>query len=101
MPTSARTEESIFAEALDKRSPDELAAFLDGACASDAALRARVENLLKSHEHAGSFLRKPLAATVAVYISYVSIVKGRMGMGHDSRRTADEGGIMDTWSVGR
>src|SRR5215471_8743871 len=64
MPTSARTEESIFAEALDKRSPDELAAFLDGACASDAALRARVENLLKSHEHAGSFLRKPLAATV-------------------------------------
>ncbi|HMF11597.1 MAG TPA: protein kinase [Gemmataceae bacterium] len=64
MPTSARTEESIFAEALDKRSPDELAAFLDGVCASDAALRARVENLLKSHEHAGSFLRKPLAATV-------------------------------------
>src|SRR5215831_16822923 len=64
MPTSTRTEESIFAEALDKRSPDELAAFLDGACASDAALRARVENLLKSHEHAGSFLGKPLAATV-------------------------------------
>src|SRR5262249_43731985 len=32
--------------------------------ASDAALRARVENLLKSHKHAGSFLRKPLAATV-------------------------------------
>jgi eukaryotic-like serine/threonine-protein kinase len=64
MPISARTEESIFAEALDKRSPDELAAFLDGACGSDAALRARVDNLLKSHEHAGSFLRKPLAATV-------------------------------------
>jgi eukaryotic-like serine/threonine-protein kinase len=64
MPTTPRTEESIFAEALDKRSPDELAAFLDGACGSDAALRARVENLLKSHEHAGSFLRKPLVATV-------------------------------------
>src|SRR5215471_8876385 len=64
MPTSARTEESIFAEALDKRSPEELLAFLDGACGSDAALRARVENLLRSHEHAGSFLRKPLAATV-------------------------------------
>ena len=64
MPISARTEESIFAEALDKRSTEELAAFLDGACGSDAALRARVENLLKSHEHAGSFLRKPPAATV-------------------------------------
>ena len=64
MPTTPRTEASIFAEALDKRSPDERAAFLDGACGSDAALRARVENLLKSHEHAGSFLRKPLVATV-------------------------------------
>jgi eukaryotic-like serine/threonine-protein kinase len=64
MPTTPRTEESIFTEALDKRSPDELVAFLDGACGSDAALRARVENLLRSHEHAGSFLRKPLAATV-------------------------------------
>jgi serine/threonine protein kinase/WD40 repeat protein len=64
MPTSVRTEESIFTEALDKRSPEERAAFLDGACGSDAVLRARVENLLKSHEHAGSFLRKPLATTV-------------------------------------
>ena len=64
MPTSTRTEESIFAEALEKRSPEERAAFLDGACGPDAALRARVENLLKSHEHSGSFLRKPLAATV-------------------------------------
>src|SRR5262249_17774642 len=52
-----------------KRSPDELAAFLDGACGSDAALRARVDNLLKSHAHAGSFLRKPLAATVDEPIS--------------------------------
>src|SRR5262245_45160203 len=69
MPISARTEESIFAEALDKRSPNELAAFLDGACGSDAALRARVDNLLKSHAHAGSFLRKPLAATVDEPIS--------------------------------
>jgi serine/threonine protein kinase/WD40 repeat protein len=64
MPKMPRTEESIFTEALDKRSPEELAAFLDGACGPDAALRARVENLLKSHEHAGSFLRKPVAATV-------------------------------------
>jgi serine/threonine protein kinase len=64
MPTTARTEESVFAEALDKRSPEERAAFLDGACGSDAALRARVENLLRSHEQAGSFLRQPLPATM-------------------------------------
>jgi WD40 repeat protein len=64
MPTTARTEEAIFAEVLDKRSPEERAAFLDGACGSDAALRARIENLLLSHEQAGSFLRKPLPATM-------------------------------------
>src|ERR671937_2803915 len=64
MPTTMRSEESIFAEALEKRSPEERAAFLDGACGHDAALRARLENLLRSHERAGSFLRKPLAPTV-------------------------------------
>jgi serine/threonine protein kinase len=37
---------------------------LNIACGGDAALRGRIENLLKSHEEAGSFLRKPLAATV-------------------------------------
>ena len=64
MPITTRTEESIFAEALDKRTPEECAAFLDSACGSDADLRARIENLLRSHEHAGSFLRSPLTATV-------------------------------------
>jgi eukaryotic-like serine/threonine-protein kinase len=64
MPTTARTEESIFAEALQKGSPEERVAYLDKACVNDAALRARVEKLLNSHEQAGSFLREPLAATV-------------------------------------
>jgi WD40 repeat protein len=53
-----RTEESIFAEALGKPSLSERAAFLDDVCGTDAALRARVENLLSSHENAGSFLNK-------------------------------------------
>ncbi len=53
-----RTEESIFAEALNKSSPSERAAFLDDVCGADAALRARVENLLSSHESAGSFLNE-------------------------------------------
>ncbi len=53
-----RTEESIFAEALNKSSLSERAAFLDDVCGADAALRARVENLLSSHENAGSFLNK-------------------------------------------
>ena len=64
MPTLPRTEESIFAEALEFLTPARRAAFLDEACGSDTPLRARVENLLQSHTGAGSFLKKPLAGTI-------------------------------------
>jgi hypothetical protein len=50
------TEREIFIEALDTGSPDERASFLDAACAGDAALRGRIEALLRSHEEAGGFL---------------------------------------------
>jgi serine/threonine protein kinase len=65
MPTAPQTEESIFAEALDLPSPEARAAFLESACAGDAALRARIERLLKSHTGAGSFLQKPVPLTTA------------------------------------
>ncbi|MEX2137785.1 MAG: serine/threonine-protein kinase [Pirellulales bacterium] len=63
MSTTARSEESIFAEALDQPSAEARAAFLGAACEGDAGLRARLEKLLKSHTGAGSFLRKPLVGT--------------------------------------
>ncbi len=50
---------SIFAEALEKKTPQERAAYLDEACGSDKKLRAEVEALLESHEQAGSFLETP------------------------------------------
>jgi serine/threonine protein kinase/tetratricopeptide (TPR) repeat protein len=46
----------IFLEAMDQQTPDKLASFLDTACGSDPALRARVEALLKAHRGAGNFL---------------------------------------------
>ena len=52
-------ERSIFMEALEKDSLTELSAYLDQACGCDAALRRRVEALLRSHEQAGSFLGPP------------------------------------------
>ena len=52
-------ERSIFMEALDRDTPAERTAYLEEACAGDPALRRRVEALLKSHEEAGNFLRKP------------------------------------------
>src|SRR5262249_26985759 len=58
----AMTERDIFLALLDL--PDEAAkaAYLDRACGGNAALRARVEALIRSHENAGSFLGKPAVA---------------------------------------
>src|SRR5262245_57703656 len=47
----------VFNEAL-QLPPAERAAFLDEACAGDAELRARVEDLLQAHIRAGSFLQE-------------------------------------------
>jgi serine/threonine protein kinase/Flp pilus assembly protein TadD len=49
----------LFLKALELRSPGEQQAFLDAACASDAALRAEVESLLQASARAGSFLESP------------------------------------------
>src|SRR5580704_3964199 len=47
---------TLFAEALERTDPADRAAYLDGACAGDAALRRRVEALLAAHDSAGRFL---------------------------------------------
>src|SRR6267154_1345285 len=48
----------IFLKALETQSSSEREAYLQEACGSDAALRAKVEVLLKSHED-DSFLESP------------------------------------------
>ena len=48
-------EESVFAAALEK-TPADRAVFLDGVCAADPVLRAKVASLLQAHEEAGGFL---------------------------------------------
>src|SRR5438067_1148523 len=52
--------EEILQAAVEKGTPAERAAYLDGACGPDAELRALVEGLLKAHADAGSFLEQPL-----------------------------------------
>jgi tetratricopeptide (TPR) repeat protein/tRNA A-37 threonylcarbamoyl transferase component Bud32 len=63
------SERELFLAAIEIRDLQAKARYLDQACAGDAALRAKVEALLKSHEEAGSFLEEPAAydmgATVA------------------------------------
>src|SRR5881397_3327671 len=48
----------IFLEALEKPTPKERDAYLDGACRGDAPLRSKIEVLLKSHRE-DSFLEQP------------------------------------------
>jgi eukaryotic-like serine/threonine-protein kinase len=54
-------EQSIFIQALEHE-PNQRRAFLEQACAADAALRQRIERLLHHHENAASFLATPAAA---------------------------------------
>ena len=51
---------SLFLQAIELPSSDRRTGLLDEACAGDPALRAEVEQLLKAHDNAGSFLERPL-----------------------------------------
>src|SRR5262245_29208744 len=53
--------EVVFFTALEKATPAERDAYLDEACAGNAALRRRVEALLAAHPHIGLFLERPVA----------------------------------------
>src|SRR5688572_12573037 len=53
------SEETIFASALSKPAGVERAEYLAEACHEDAALHARVEELLAAHGEAGVFLEAP------------------------------------------
>src|SRR5689334_22094382 len=55
-------EESLFAAVLEIERPDQRTAFLTSACAGDAALRRKVEDLLAAHDRAGGFLDRAAAA---------------------------------------
>jgi non-specific serine/threonine protein kinase/serine/threonine-protein kinase len=50
---------SIFGKALELSAAADRAAYLDQACAGNAALRAEVEGLLQALDAAGSFLNRP------------------------------------------
>src|SRR3954464_9760277 len=59
------SERDVFIAALQKEGPAERQAYLEEACAHQPGLRRQVENLLRLHEGAGSFLEKPAAGPAA------------------------------------
>src|SRR5437899_303223 len=54
-----RSEKEIFGEAIEKGTPAERVAYLDGACGKNLQLRQRVEELLANHFQQDSFMNKP------------------------------------------
>ncbi|MBI4625619.1 MAG: serine/threonine protein kinase, partial [Verrucomicrobia bacterium] len=58
MNPSPRTDEALFSDVL-ARPTHERAAFLDGACGADAALRGRLDALLAAHEGTESLMAAP------------------------------------------
>ncbi len=59
MSDEATNIEAVFSAALELADAAERAAYLAQACGDDAALRGRVEALLKAHSKAGGFLQEP------------------------------------------
>jgi WD40 repeat protein/serine/threonine protein kinase len=59
------TERDVFIAALQREDPIERQAYLDEACAGQSELRQQVEQLLRLHEGAASFLEKPAAESAA------------------------------------
>src|SRR6266516_4189121 len=72
-----KDEETIFAAAL-ALPPEQRAACLDQACGGDAALRQRVETLLKAHA-AGAFLEEPAAPVASHTLQIFPPVSERPG----------------------
>ncbi len=62
--TDRRSEKEIFFEAIEKATPGERAAYLDGACGKDPLLRQRVEDLLAKHSQQDSFMKDPAGGAV-------------------------------------
>jgi len=58
------SERDMFEAALELP-PEDRAAYLDGVCGSDAALRERLQALLRRHDQAGSFLEQPALPALA------------------------------------
>src|SRR5437016_2021050 len=82
MPVGPNQVKAIFLAALEERPPDQWPAYLDAACAEDAALRQRVEALLRAHQEAagvGEPARPGGARVIGPYKLLQEIGAGGMG----------------------
>ena len=86
-------ERELFLAAVELSDPGARALYLDNACAGDAALRARIEALLKSHEEAGNFLKKPAVGTA---VAHAELGDPMAGTAHDMSPTSPGSSVPST-----
>src|SRR5439155_23589823 len=74
--TNNHSEKEIFLAAIEKGTPQERAAYLDGACGKDLLLRQRVEHLLAKHFQQDSFMNEPAVTRSATVLLPLSETTG-------------------------
>src|SRR5260370_10505883 len=71
---------AVFLAALDKTTAAERTAFLDEACADEAALRHSVEALLRAHDQADPLLDRPAAGTTSCSYRSGNLITAATGL---------------------
>src|SRR5262249_7178191 len=90
--------DTIFARAIEIASNPERAAFLDEACGGDPDLRREVEQLVRDHFRAGTFLDRPAAHLVATVEEQPSAeAAGAMIGPYKLLEQIGEGGMGTVW----
>jgi eukaryotic-like serine/threonine-protein kinase len=93
MPTEAVDVRAVFDRALEISTQPERAAYLDQACADFPEIRKEVEDLLKAHSEAGSFLQFAAASLVTEHPSAPSRLIGTQVGPYKLLQQIGEGGM--------